>query len=503
MVNTLMPDNINDETDFIDLPEDHVKWCTVSLKEVLRANKRLEASVFDIKGKHAREQVCRCKYRNHTLIGDSGFVTAYSCGRFKRIWLPHSELPIYQPSTIMDIKPEPDRYLSRLTNTDIEALKVRRGQILITCSGTIGKITLVSKTLENKIFSHDLIRVNVNNSNDIGYVYAFLRSDIGNILLQSNKYGSVITHIEPEHLADIPVPNPPDNIKKKIHELIMRSFDLRDESNELIDKATALLVNELNLKGKAEPACGELNLPPIHELKTKRFNDKVEVNNFSVKLSNLNGRLDASYHLPIVNTIIQHLKENSEELIVVGDARISKEIILPGRFKRVYVAQGQGRIFFGGKQLFELDPSNKKYLSLIKHSKRIKEQLELEENMVLITCSGTIGKVTLVSKHWNHWTANQHIIRIVPSNNEIAGYLFIFLTSMYGNYLVKRYTYGSVVDEIDENHVSQIPFPLLKNKSIQNQINELALDANRKRYEAYVLEQKAMKILNNEVIYTR
>jgi type I restriction enzyme S subunit len=220
-------------------------------------------------------------------------------------------------------------------------------------------------------------------------------------------------------------------------------------------------------------------------------------------LSNLSGRLDGSYHVPIVNAITDCLKKSADELITVGDERISKDIVLPGRFKRVYVEEGQGRVFFGGKQIFELDPSNKKYLSLTKHSKRIKAELEISKNTILITRSGTIGKVTMAPKHWEHWIASDHIIRVVPANDEIAGYMFIFLSSDYGYHLIKRYTYGSVVDEIDDRHVSQIPFPLLKNKSIQTKINDLALEANKMRYEAYVLEQKAMHIINDEVIYAR
>ena len=370
MVGALAYNQAEPNIEIIELPDDDVKWCTVSLGDVLKANMHLEASVFDIEGKHAREILKQCKYKSLPLTGESGLVSAYVCGRFKRIWLPHSDLPIYQPSTIMDIKPEPDGYLSHLTKTNMERLKVKKGQILITCSGTIGKVSLVSKTLDNKIFSHDLIRIDVNDPKDSGYIYTFLRSHIGNILLQSNKYGAVITHIEPEHLANIPVPNPPDDIKEKIHALITHSFDLRDESNECIDKATALLINELRL-------------PPIHDLKVKYFKTKAEVNNYNVKLSNLNGRLDASYHTPVVEAIIAHLKHHAGELTTIGDNRISKEIILPGRFKRVYVEEGQGRVFFGGKQIYELDPSNKKYLSLVKHSKRIKDQLELQENMVL------------------------------------------------------------------------------------------------------------------------
>ena len=59
------------------------------------------------------------------------------------------------------------------------------------------------------------------------------------------------------------------------------------------------------------------------------------------------------------------------------------------------------------------------------------------------------------------------------------------------------------VDEIDDNHVRQIPIPLLKNKEIQARINELALLANQKRYEAYLLEQRALKVMDDEVIYAK
>lgn len=73
----------------------------------------------------------------------------------------------------------------------------------------------------------------------------------------------------------------------------------------------------------------------------------------------MSGRLDASYHVPIVNAIVEHLRQHAEEVTTVGDSRISREVILPGRFKRVYVDEGYGRVLIGGKQLSELDPSSK------------------------------------------------------------------------------------------------------------------------------------------------
>lgn len=155
---------------------------------------------------------------------------------------------------------------------------------------------------------------------------------------------------------------------------------------------------------------------------------------------------------------------------------------------------------FGGKQIYELDPSNKKYLSLTHHAQRIKDQLTLEENMILITCSGTIGRVNIVPRHWSNWTANQHIIRIVPSGENCAGFLYAWLSSDYGHKLIKRFTYGAVVDEIDDKQVSLLNVPLLKNQSKQKKINDLVLQANGKRYKAYLVEQEAIKITNHQVL---
>lgn len=302
-------------------------------------------------------------------------------------------------------------------------------QILLTCSGTIGKVAFVSKTLDEKIFSHDLLRITPKNDIDAGYIYAFSKSKVGNQILLTNSYGAVITHIEPEHLSEVIIPDAPPILKKKIHSLIVESYKLRDESNALIDEATKILVEELQL-------------PPIEDFE----NNKI----FSVKASNLFGRFDASYHLPLVEEIVNHLKNHAAEVTAIGDSRISNAVILPSRFKRVYVDEGHGRILIGGKEIGELDPSNKKYLSNVRHY-NILDALAVEENTILITRSGTIGKIALVPKHWKNWIPSDHIIRVVLASVKIAGYLNIFLASDYGRELITRNTYGAVVDEIRRN----------------------------------------------------
>ena len=122
-----------------------------------------------------------------------------------------------------DIYPKADKYISKITKTSIEALRLKNNTLLLTSSGTIGNITIVTKTLNGKIFSDDVIRTAFTNEEDLGYVYTFLKSDYGHNILKTNNYGSVITHIEPEHLKEMVIPNPPYILKKKIHNLIIDS----------------------------------------------------------------------------------------------------------------------------------------------------------------------------------------------------------------------------------------------------------------------------------------
>lgn len=481
---------VSANTPEIAVNETPIKWCSVTLSDVIARGKRLEASVFDVEAKQARSIVTNGKYSATYVGGANGLATSYTGARFKRIWVEKSDMPIYQPSTIMDIKPTPDGYISKLTKTDIPALRVKKGQVLMTCSGTIGKVAYVSRTMDDMIFSHDLLRIDCINLEHAGYLYTYFKSQIGNKILLTNSYGAVITHIEPEHLATVPIPDAPDALKKRIHDLIVASYELRDESNDLLDKAQMLLVEELQL-------------PDVEDFDVNYYRKQAPVDTYSVKLSDMAGRLDASYHVPVVGAITKHLQEYAAEVTTIGDSRISSEVVLPGRFKRVYVDEGYGHVLFGGKQIHELDPSGKKYLSNSKHNERIVRELLISENTTLITRSGTIGKVTLVPKHWENWVASEHIIRVVPANDDVAGYLNVFLSSEYGYQLITHFTYGSVVDEIDDNHVRQIPFPLLKNKEVQGRINALALEANQKRYEAYLLEQQAIEIMNNEVIFAK
>lgn len=434
---------------------------------------------------NALRKVKRNKHGFVYLLGDDGLIdNAYYPGRYKRIYNENGTgEPFYLPSQLEEIYPKPAKYISRLTAVSLQNDRIKANTLLLSRSGTIGKCTISSKTTIDKLFSDDVIRVSFKDNTDLGYVYAFLNTETGLLILQSNNYGAVIDHIEPEHLANVPIPNAPKELKEAIHNLIVESYDLRDKSNDLIDEAQELLYKELQL-------------PDISTIKGENYAENKGFQNYVVKASQLNGRLDGSYHIPEVEEVIKVISKNAAEVTTLGDPRIASDIILPGRFKRIYVDKEHGVPFFGGKQLLSLNPTNVKYLSLAHHGDRIEDQLLLEKNMSAVTCSGTIGKVMIVPEHWEGWTLNQHVMRIKPATESMAGYIFAWLDSPYAKPLIVRNTYGAVVDEIDDNQLATVAIPLLKNNDIQQKINDLVLEANELRYQAYLKEQEAINKMN-------
>ena len=324
---------------------------------------------------------------------------------------------------------------------------------------------------------------------DSGYIYAFLKTNIGQLLIKTSNYGSVISHIEPKHLENILIPNPPEILKKEIHNLVVKSYDLRDESNDLIDEAEKMLIEELKL-------------PPIEDFKPKYFDKENDIRNFEVSLSKLNNRFDGSYHIPLIDCIKKHLQKYALSIKYINNG-LNAQIILPGRFSRTYVDENQGIKFVGGKDLFQLNPSTEKFLSKRVHEKIIQTQLGIKENDLIMPSRGTIGRSLLAPKHFEGWAISDNLMRITFEDKDIVGYIYCFFNSEYGKVLLEREIYGGVVNAIEPSHLCEIPIPLLKNKEIQTKINNLVLDANKKRYEAYVLEQKAIKMVNEKVIYAK
>lgn len=471
---------VEEEIDYTNLPE-QLKYTSVSLKEVLNNKLRFEARSFSIEAKFAFEKIQNCKNGFSKFYPNESFVVdAYHAPRFKRNYInktvPNS-VGFLGSAEMLNAKPEAIKFITK-NQAEQKNLFIKQGTVLISCSGTIGKTTFVNRTLEKFAFSQHIIRLIC--KENPGYVYAFLNTSVAQAQIQSLIYGAVIPEIEPHHLEKIIIPNAPESLKKEIHELVIESYDLRDESNDLIDQAEKILYTELQLKS-------------IEDLKTEYFDNSVELRNYTTKLSDLRLRFDGSFHIPIVKQVEVALKKNAKQLIKLSDSTLTKDIVLPGRFSRTYVDAENGVQFLGGRDLFQLNPTTEKHLSNVVHKKQLEGDLKISKNDILTPSRGTIGKVVFAPEHFSTKAISDNIINIRPANESIAGFLFSILNSDYGSILIKRQIYGGVVDAMEPPMLASIDIPLLKNEKKQKEINDLVLQANELRYQAHLKEQEAIK----------
>ena len=75
--------------------------------------------------------------------------------------------------------------------------------------------------------------------------------------------------------------------------------------------------------------------------------------------------------------------------------------------------------------------------------------------------------------------------------------------NIYAHELIHRFAYGAAVRHLEKDRILQISVPLLRYEDMQQEINNTVLEANRKRTEAYNLEQEALRVLDAKVIFAR
>jgi type I restriction enzyme S subunit len=449
---------------------------TVSLKEVAEAEMRFEASAHNIEARRALAELRQSGLELRPLFGaDKALATAApKPTRFARNYVSSERgIAFISSSEINALKPRSENYISKKLTHRIEALSIEKWDVLISRSGTIGNIGFAGANLEGYLLSEHAIRVRFDDPNVAGFVAAYLRTEYGRLLLRMGSYGSVVTHIEPEHLARVPVPWLHPIQVSDIGRKFVEAAELRDEANESLDQAETLLLSRLGL-----PSLKEL-IQRVSSTSTK-----------TIKASTLVERFEASYHDPLAYAIEGALEDNSHEIVRLDDPRLVKEVRPITKFrKRTYVEKG-GIPLLSSKQLFQIDPIDIKLLAKGAHTKDL-DEIALEPNMLAVTCSGTIGRVQIIPTYMKGWTANQHATRIIASKDQEAGFLYTWLASEFGNRLIRRHSYGSVILEIDKEMLSSVSVPLLPEEQ-RHEIGNLVLRANKLRDEAWKLEKDAI-----------
>lgn len=451
----------------------------VRLSEILASGIRLEASAYALEARKALAELDSSSHGTVPLLGSNGpGIGAHNGTRFPRVYVKESYgVPFLSSSDIIGLRPERGVYISRKHTPSLEKLLIKPWTVLLSRSGTIGNVSLATPRMQGWALSEDVIRISAQDPDNAGFICAFLRSHWGRSQTRGHTYGSVVQHIEVQHLKQIRIPNLPSIQRIAIGRAFVDAAVKRDEANEKLDRAHLELHSVLNVPAlpdvKGGPATG------------------------TIRASNWATRLDASYHNPTAQWVISQLTSNGYSLTKLSDPVLTKEIKAVTKFrKRVYIPFG-GIPLLSSKQLFQIDPIDRKGLAKGAHTSDM-DEIELQTNMVMVTCSGTNGKVQIVPRYMSGWGASQDALRVVGVDDITAGFIYAWLSSDLGQCLLKRHQYGSVITHLDRNMLSSVIVPFLDEVQ-RTLIGKLVIEANELRDEAWNLEQKALAQLKKEI----
>jgi type I restriction enzyme, S subunit len=168
-------------------------------------------------------------------------------GRFKRNYVEAKHgTPFLSGSNIIQIRPTDLKHLSNSQTEDLRDLLIKKGWILVTCSGTIGRTAFVWHNFEEYAASQHILRVIPDKDQvDPGYLYAFLASPYGYEQIIRFRHGSVIDEITDQQLSKVNVPLPAPQKQKQIGDKVRLAYEKRAEALKLEDQAQEILLREI------------------------------------------------------------------------------------------------------------------------------------------------------------------------------------------------------------------------------------------------------------------
>ena len=165
--------------------------------------------------------------------------------------------PFLTPAALLQDRVDSAKFLDLSKATEnqrksIEASRAQVGEILVTRSGSIGRVIYVTQQLAGRLISDDLIHIRVEDTALRYYIYLMLKHTLGQHQLLRNEYGSVQTHLEPSHVRDVIIPIPTDPLRlQELTTSLSMSIAAKEQSWVMEEKAK-YLVGQLVDKKSAE-----------------------------------------------------------------------------------------------------------------------------------------------------------------------------------------------------------------------------------------------------------
>ena len=162
-------------------------------------------------------------------------------GIFERVWATDEKhgLPYLNATDLLSLfaigLPARERYLSRKSKVDMDALVIRRNWLLMTCSGTIGRVFHVPKRLDGWAATHDLIRIKPPDDM-VGYLFAWCMTNAARTQILAHTHGGQIDHVTDKQVGEMLVPMLPKAEARTLDRAVLRALKLREAGLQKLEK---------------------------------------------------------------------------------------------------------------------------------------------------------------------------------------------------------------------------------------------------------------------------
>ena len=163
-------------------------------------------------------------------------------GRFKRRYVERSPgaIPFLGGTNISQLLVKTDKWLAP-DNPHLDQLRVQKGWLLVTRSGSTGIVSSVPAAWDGFAISEHVIRIVPSTDAVVPgeYLLAYLRSEQAQRTIHRGIFGSVIDEISPDYLGDLPVPIPKAKELEKIVKAVQTAEKSRQKAIRQFESATA------------------------------------------------------------------------------------------------------------------------------------------------------------------------------------------------------------------------------------------------------------------------
>ncbi|MGW6013723.1 methylation-associated defense system restriction endonuclease subunit S MAD5 [Streptomyces sp. NPDC055210] len=410
----------------------------------------------------------------------------FHAGRPLRRWVtsPEHGVRFFSSTDIMESDFSNLPLISKTSVALNPRLVIHAGWSLITRSGSVGRIAYARPDIDGYTCSEHVMRVQPDPDKiPPGYLNTFLRSRFGVPMITSHAYGAIIQHIEPHHIAGLPVPRFAPEVEQDIHELVEEAARLRAEFQAALEAATTDLFTRAGLE----------------ELLDLRWHEQPRDLGFEQR-GLTPTTLRALNHQPRARRVLDALR--SVDHLTLGEICSGGKLGSGVRFKRVDADPGHGAArLIGQRQGFWIRPEGR-WIS----PSQAPPGIFAQDETVMVAAQGTLGenevfcRALFVTGSWLEHVYTQHFLRVVSGTPDIPGaYLFAFLRSEAMFRVLRSMSTGGKQQDIHEALRAQIPVPLLTAPD-RERIAETIRAAYRKRDEADQKEDRALELLERAVL---